>query len=169
MRRSKSKSPRASDLDEAAKADYRRALALARRGRVRHAKEVTSLLKGAAQSGHAMAAHALATWYIYGIGVRKNFATAMMLEEQAARAGILDAICNLARAYETGKGVQKDASKSHRLYRRASALGDVGAPYEVGRQLFYGIGIRPNERLARKWIARSKTPRSVTDDPSGKA
>jgi uncharacterized protein len=141
--------------DENASVMYERALALAKRGRRAQAPRVIPLLQAAAGAGHAMAAHALATWYIHGIGVRRDFAAAMALEKVAARAGIVDAISNLAFAYEAGKGVDKDPREALRLYRQAARLGDADAMYEVGRCLFYGVGTQKNERLGRKWINRS--------------
>jgi len=137
---------------------YQQALALAKKGRKAHAHRAVPLLRSAADDGHAMAAHALATWYIHGIGMRKNFRAAVALEEVAARAGIVEAMFNLAFAYETGRGTDKDTTKALRLYRRAAAKGDRDAMYEVGRCVFYGIGTKKNERLGRKWIERSQLP-----------
>jgi TPR repeat protein len=148
--------PKASIQKVGAEEMYQRALALAKKGRERHAPDVLPLLKAATAAGHSMAAHALASWYIHGIGVRKNFATAVALEMKAARSGIVDAINNLAFAYEAGRGVEKDERRSFQLYRRAAALGDPGATYEVGRCFFYGIGTRRNERLGHEWIDKSK-------------
>ena len=141
-----------SDLD----AMYARALALAKKGRKAQAHRVLPLLRAAADGGHAMAAHALASWYIHGIGVRKNFRVAVALEEVAARAGIVEAIFNLAFAYEAGRGVEKDTEKALRLYRRAAGRGDSEGMYEVGRCIFYGIGTSKNEQLGRKWLQRSQ-------------
>ena len=139
---------------------YARALALAKQDQKANAPRVIPLLRAAATSGHAMAAHALAIWYLQGIGLRKNFAAAVEFERTAARAGNLEAIHNLAIAYETGKGVKKDAHEALRQYRRAARLGDGAAMYEVGRCLFYGIGAPKNERLGRKWIGRSTEARA---------
>src|SRR5260221_8335384 len=136
-------------------AKYDRALALARNGREKNASRVLPLLRDAANAGHAMAAHALATWYIHGIGVRRDFATAAKLEAQASRAGVAEAAFNLAYSYESGKGVEKDERRALRLYRRAARLGDADAVYEVGRCIFYGIGAPKNERLGQKWIDRA--------------
>lgn len=140
---------------------YDRALVLAKRGRKSQAARVIPLLRAAAGAGHAMASHALATWYIHGIGLRKNFAAAVELEKVAARAGIVEAIYNLAFSYESGRGVAKDPREALRLYRRAARLGDTDAMYEVGRCLFYGVGAPENRQLGRKWIAKSR--RAVGD------
>ena len=134
---------------------YERALRLAEDDREAHANEVVLLLEGAANAGHAKAAHALATWYIHGIGVRKNFKKAVALETVAARSGITEALYNLAFAYETGRGTKKDEAKAFQLYREAARDGDADAMHEVGRCLYYGIGTPKNERLGRRWIDRS--------------
>ncbi len=156
--RTRAQLPRDMSVEE----KYEKALALAKRGRRKHTKEVIPLLRAAADGGHPMAAHALATWYFFGIGLRKNFAIAVALEERAARSGIVEAIFNLAHAYETGEGVKKDQPKAVRLYRRAAALGDAVAAYEVGRCLYYGIGTVRNERLGSKWVKKSKDMKKTT-------
>jgi TPR repeat protein len=146
---------------------YQQALALAKRGRKGQAQRALPLLRAAADAGHAMAAHALATWYIHGIGVRKNFRAAVALERIAARAGIVEAIFNLAFAHEMGRGTQKDTTRALRLYRSAAAKGDRDAMYEVGRCVFYGIGTDKNERLGRKWIERAEC-RDIADGTRAK-
>jgi TPR repeat protein len=91
---------------------YARALELARRGRRKYASQVVPLLDQAAANGHSMAAHALASWYIHGIGVRKDYALAAALERQAARAGIAEAVFNLGSeqiaAHEQGGATGRD-------------------------------------------------------------
>ena len=153
MSKMKQHSERQSETSED---QYRQALRLAKKGRRRQAGRIIPLLRAATERGHAMAAHALATWYIHGIGVRKNFALAVELEQVAAAARIPDALYNLAFAYETGKGVKRDERRAFELYRRAAKAGDRGAAYEVGRCFFYGIGTRVNRVLGRKWLARSE-------------
>jgi TPR repeat protein len=147
-------------------ADYRRALELARRGRRRHAERVITLLLHAISEGHSMAAHALATWYYFGIGVRKDLARAFALEKIAARHGIGEAIHNVASSYEKGKGVKKDLRRAYLAYRKAWACGDASSAYEVGRCLYYGIGTKQRRALAWKWLDRS---RSSNADSSGAA
>ena len=136
---------------------YEKALLLAKRGRRKYASRVVALLQAAVDCGHAQAAHALATWYIHGIGVRRNFAHAIALEKIAARANIAPAIYNLAFAYESGRGVDKNTRKAFLLYRKGARLGDVDAMYEVGRCLFYGIGTKENKLTARRWIEKSES------------
>ncbi|MES1185390.1 MAG: tetratricopeptide repeat protein [Myxococcales bacterium] len=136
---------------------YSEALAMARNGETR---TVVPLLRAAATAGHAMAAHALAIWYLRGIGVRKNFAKAVALERIAAQAGISEAIYNLAISHEKGQGAKRNPVEALRLYRAAARRGDVDAMYDVGRCLFYGIGTAKNERLGRRWVLRSEASRS---------
>ncbi|MES1185391.1 MAG: hypothetical protein ABUL60_16385 [Myxococcales bacterium] len=125
-----------------------------------------------------MATHALATWYIYGIGVRKNLAVAARLEAKAARAGIAEAAFNLAYSYESGKGVEKDERQGLRLYRRAARLGDHDAVYAVGRCIFYGVGGPRTsawgrngsiEQLARSRRSRSPENRDVASEKNERA
>lgn len=131
---------------------YRKALALAKRGRARYASRALPLLREAAAGGHGLALHALATWYIHGVGVRRNYRKAVVLERAAARRGVSAALFNLGFAYESGQGVEKNLRRAFHFYRRAADLGDRDAAQEVGRCLYYGIGVRRDVDHARKWL-----------------
>jgi TPR repeat protein len=135
---------------------YQRALQLARQDLARHKREILVLLRKAAELQSPSAQHALATWYLFGVGVRKNFKKAAELEARAARANVAEAAFNLAVSCETGRGVERNAREALRLYKRAASLGDDDAPYEVGRMYRYGIGIRADERAAKLWYARAR-------------
>lgn len=154
LSRTQRRSPKGAPVDP--EEAYARALALAKKGRQKHAAEVIPLLRAAAEAGHPMASHALASWYIHGVGVRRNYKAAVALEQVAARSGIAEAVFNLAYSHESGKGVRRSLAKAFQLYHRAAVLGDAGAMYELGRCLFYGIGTPKNERLAHRWIERAE-------------
>ena len=156
LKGSKIKTRSARDRQEADRL-YFEALALAKQSREKSAARVVPLLRAATSLGHRMAAHALASWYLHGIGVRKNFRKAVELERVAADGGITEAVYNLAVACESGRGTKKDEVEAFRLYRVAARRGDVDAMYGVGRCLFYGIGTRRNPRLGEKWIERSRS------------
>lgn len=83
---------------------YRRALRLALADESSNRKRCLELLKRAVEDGHPRAAYALATWYLHGVGVRKDFKKGRLLLERAARADIREAHYDLAVCYETGRG-----------------------------------------------------------------
>ena len=67
---------------------YEAALALATsKNGARHRPKVLKLLRSAARDGDSRARYALATWHLFGVGVRKNARSAVRLLKQAARQG----------------------------------------------------------------------------------
>lgn len=109
------------------------------------------------ENGDASAAYALATWYLFGKYVKKDHAKAVTLLKLAAKQNISEALFDLAVSYEEGAGTRKNEKKAYELYLRASIWGDEQAIAEVGRCLFYGIGIRRSRRVARFWLDRAES------------
>src|SRR5262245_34761538 len=54
-------------------AAYAEALDLALSDSAGNRSRIFTLLRTAAGAGHAMAQHALATWYLFGVGVKRNY------------------------------------------------------------------------------------------------
>jgi hypothetical protein len=135
---------------------YKKALLLARARPDRNPKRVLPLLREATRLKHPMAIHALATWYLFGVGVRKNRHKGLVLEAEASALGIAEAAFNLAYSYEVGAGVTRDPALALRYYKRAARLGDKDALYEVGRFYHYGIGVRASRANARRWFAKAR-------------
>jgi len=120
------------------------------------AEEVLSLLSTASKEGDDRAQYALATWYLYGKHVEINFAKAIRLLKMAVKKQNKDAMFDLAVCYEKGKGAKKDLARAFELYVSAALWGDAQAHYEVGRMLFYAIGIPKNRKLANIWLKRAE-------------
>ncbi len=140
---------------------YDSAFRLARRGHLKDRPRVVSLLETAVSENHLDAIHALATWYLFGVGVRRNFRKGFELELRAAKLGVSEAAFNVATSYETGKGVPRNARRGFEYYKRAARLGDRDALYEVGRCLYYGIGVPQDRALAERWFARARRAGTV--------
>jgi len=129
------------------------------------------LVEKAAKAGDDRAAYAMATWYLHGheqVGVRKNFRSARRWLERGARSMAL-AMLDLASANERGVlGLPEDAGAAYALYVRAAEFGSVCARHEVGRCLFYGIGVAQNRRVAERWFDKAaalgyREPRTLRD------
>src|SRR4051794_33307131 len=105
--------------------DYQRALELARTVESSNGPWPLDLLQNAADYGDARAVYALATWYLFGRGVRKNHSTATTLLEKAADQKLPAAEYDLAVCYETGRGLTKDTGAAFRYYLRSAKHGDV--------------------------------------------
>ncbi|GEP52853.1 hypothetical protein RSO01_00190 [Reyranella soli] len=63
------------------------------------------------------------------------------LLRQAAAENVPSALYDLAVSYEKGIGTKKNTRKAYELYLRAAIWGDKQSYHEVGRCLFYGIGV----------------------------
>lgn len=83
-----------------------------------------AMLGALAKQGYAPAQNELASMYLAGTGVERNYAEAFRLFRQAADQNFRDAQANLAWMYETGQGTKKDLAMARRYYRRAADAGD---------------------------------------------
>src|SRR5262244_4459696 len=81
----------------------------------------------AADRGHAGAMNDLGGVFEYGIGVPKNFATALMWYEKAAEYGNAASMNNLADLYRYGRGVAPDLPAAANWYLKAARLGLTSA------------------------------------------
>jgi TPR repeat protein len=115
-------------------------------------KEVIELLITAIEKyRNGKAAYALATWYLFGKHVKKNFTRGFeLLQMSIDWDPSKEAYFNIAYSYEAGKGVDKDLKKAFQYYLLAALYGDKQAKREVGRCLYYGIGIAKNKELGLK-------------------
>jgi TPR repeat protein len=114
------------------------------------------LLQRIAAKGDPNAAVALATWYHFGEHVEKDIAKAVDLLKVAATANVPIALYNLAVSYEEGEGIRKSEKRAYEHYLRAAVWGEEQSVYEVGRCLFYGIGVARDRRLAQIWLDRAE-------------
>lgn len=117
--------------------------------------DVLHLLNESIRLGNKKASYALATWYLNGIHVRKNYKKGFSLLQKAIQGGTennftlyKDALSDIAVCYELGNGVQKDKQKAYYYYFLAALNGDLQAKQELSRCLYYGIGIKKDVELS---------------------
>lgn len=117
--------------------------------------EVLRLLNEAVRLGNKKASYALATWYLNGFHVRKNYRKGFSLLQVAVQGGAeknftlyKDALSDIAVCYELGNGVQKDEQKAYYYYVLAALSGDDQAKQELSRCLYFGIGITKDVELS---------------------
>jgi TPR repeat protein len=117
-----------------------------------------ALLRVAVKRGDAMAAYALATWYIFGQepAISRDPKQGAILLRRAVKGGIVPAMHDLAVCYETGCGTPKAPRMAFDLYLAAALRGDAASVFSVGRCLYYGIGIARDRRTAKVWFDRSE-------------
>lgn len=132
-------------------------------------EDAFDLLTQADGQGDPVAAYALATWYLHGRHIKKNYQTAVTLLLKASRGGVRDAFYDLAVCYEKGRGIEKDTVKAFTNYLIASQLGDKNSLYEVGRCFYYGIGTEKNRELASQFFDRWQGKRSKSSATTTKS
>ena len=113
------------------------------------------LLREAAASGYAPALYALATWYLHGRGVKKDYKKAFSLMKESAEQRFAPAEYDLAVSYELGKGVAKSDKSAFLFYCRAGEDGDLDGMTEVARCYWFGIGTSKNYRKAADWYLKA--------------
>lgn len=115
------------------------------------------LLEEAHIQGDRRATYALATWYLFGHGTYpRNLRKAVGLLKLAAETDIAAAHFDLAVCYETGEGVRESAPTAFRHYLAAALNGDNDSLPQVGRCLFYGIGVKRDRMTAEIWFRRAE-------------
>lgn len=118
-------------------------------------KNVIQLLEMSILQGNRKASYALASWYLNGFNVRKNYKKAFNLLQKAVQGGpekgfdmYKDALLDVAVCYELGNGTDKDPQKAFYYYLLAAKNGDLQALKELSRCFFYGIGVAKDRKIS---------------------
>src|SRR5262245_9263913 len=98
----------------------------------------------AADRGHAGAMNDLGGVFEYGIGVPKNFATALVWYERAAESGHAGAMAHLGQLSEDGFDVPQDLANARHWYEKAAAVGNATSMNNLANLFRYGRGAVPN-------------------------
>ena len=109
--------------------------------------------KKAAEGGNVFAQNNLATMYVAGQGVEKNYGEAAKWLAKAAEKSDPYAIFNLASLYDKGEGVEKNPTKAAGYYRSAAELGHVPSQSRLGYMYANGIGVARNRVEAFVWLS----------------
>ena len=135
------------------KTEYDEAMKLARKPDP-DLNAVLVLLQEASDKNYPDAHYALATWYLFGKVVKRDYETAVAYLHKCSDV-VAKASYDLAVCYEKGKGASKDKVKAFEYYMRSALLGDGQAHYEVGRCFYYGIGAGKNKCLGKLWMDKA--------------
>ncbi len=114
------------------------------------------LLYKAHSLGNYKATYAIATWYLFGKYLKKNYKKAVDLLQLATKGNLPEVFYDLAVCYESGKGIKADKRQAFLNYLSAALMGDKQSIYEVGRCYYYGIGINKNAELSKRWLDAAK-------------
>lgn len=135
------------------KTEYDRAMKLATKSNP-DLNAALALLQEASDKDYPDAHYALATWYLFGKVVRRDYKMAVAYLLKCSDV-VAKASYDLAVCYEKGKGVDKDKAMALEYYMRSALLGDCQAHYEVGRCFYYGIGAGKNKCLGKLWMDKA--------------
>jgi TPR repeat protein len=142
-----------SQLDSSGQSFYQQALALAHEEPPDNAR-VLGLLEKAIEHGNAEATYALGTWFLNGKLplVEKDFTRAFELIKRAASKNVPSALFDLGVMLETGEAGELDEHRAFKCYLRAAIRGENDSIFEVGRCLYWGIGVSQDRELADIWL-----------------
>ena len=115
-------------------------------------KDALKWFEKAAFQGDTVAQHLLATMYLCGKGVRKNYFKALSWYELASKQHFAPSTYQLGAMYMNGEGVHQDFKKAAELFEEAANGGHSTAQCNLG--IFYnrGIGVQKNIDKSLYWL-----------------
>jgi TPR repeat protein len=114
-----------------------------------------------AAKGDANAEALLGRAYYEGVGVPRNYSTALVYLNRAVPQNNADAMFTLGLMYEWGRGVRQDLQKALELFDRAAALGQGYAKMEAAGMRMEGAAADQQARYAAQCASRG----GVADGP----
>jgi len=90
----------------------------------------------------------------FGLGVNKNFVTAIKWYEKAVYKNA-SAQCNLGYIYQTGKGTVKDVKKAFELYTKSAVNGNNIGQSNLASMYENGEATKKDEKMAVYWFEQS--------------
>lgn len=112
--------------------------------------------KRAAQRKHELAAFNLASMYMEGDGVQRDFGEAARWMKVAAKAGYAPAQFELGKLYFYGRGVPEDPSMEAYWYKKAAENGHPAAQHNLAVLYHKGEGVQQDKELAQEWLKKSR-------------
>jgi TPR repeat protein len=112
-------------------------------------------LRDLAEKGQARAQVDLGLLYARGIGVEKDYATALQWLQRAAAQDTPRALFYMGVMYERGYGVPRDYTTALGWYRRAAAKNLPQAEIAVARFYAEGLGIERDPAQRVTWLMRA--------------
>jgi hypothetical protein len=108
-----------------------------------------------AEQGNDVAAQMMAVIYYKGLGVARDYDSAIIWYKKAAEEKNIIAMRNLGDVYENGEGVPQDHLKAREWYEKAAAAGDAKAMSAIGILYEKGRGVPQDYDKAREWYERA--------------
>ena len=113
-----------------------------------HYADALQNARSRAAKGDAASEALLGRAYYEGVGVPRNWATALTWLNQAVAQNSADAMFILGLMYEYGRGVNQDVPKAQALFDRAAALGQRYAEMEAAGMRMEGAAAEQQARFA---------------------
>ena len=114
-------------------------------------KDLTDL----ANEGYVAAINNLGATYQIGIGVRRDYAKALVWYEKAADKNFVPSMAILGWMYQAGRGTTKDNQKALEWYRKAAERGSASSMHNLGHMYHTGSSGELNPEKAAQWFLRS--------------
>jgi len=109
----------------------------------------------AAELGNAQAQNNLAVAYEQGLGVARDYESAVFWFRKAAAQNDPTAQFNLGVLYEIGRGVSEDLEQAARWYEKGAEQGCAAAQYNLGSMFRLGRGVVEHAARAAWWYRRA--------------
>ena len=106
-------------------------------------------------NGNSVAQNHVGSMYFYGLGVNKNYKTAVKWYKKSADKGNPLGQFNLGNCYFYGLGVKKDQVESVILFRKAANQGNAQAQLLLGQCYYNGYGIKKDVNMAIYWLKKA--------------
>lgn len=97
----------------------------------------------------------IAMMYKRGLGVKRNYKTALDWYAKAAAAGDASSVFNMGTFYLSGLGVKQNYTKALNLFTQASEKGCADASYQMGCLYFSGMGVPQDYLQALDWFQKA--------------
>ncbi len=112
-------------------------------------------LRAEAAAGNANAQFVIASRFMDGERISRDFEQAALWYERAAASGLAPAQYRMATLYERGRGLPRDLSQAQQWYEKAAALGNVRSMHNAA-VIAAGTDLgKPDYERAKKWFSLS--------------
>lgn len=121
-------------------------------------------IKSLADQGNKDAIATLAHFYLYGVGIVKDFDYGINLIDKAIELGSSDAALELGELYYDNKiGFPTNSTLAFEYFEKCAHLGGEGSYWQLARCYLYGVGTDTNEEKAFDYSMKS----AKAGDPNG--
>lgn len=97
----------------------------------------------------------LGNMYKRGLGVKRNYKTALDWYMKAASTGDGNAIFNVGTFFLAGQGVKTNTAEAMKWFELASEKGCADADYQMGCLYFTGTGVAQDYNMALEWFQKA--------------